>query len=48
MGIIADTFKAKIDELKRLDEESQRETMALLARLNALANTLESLEFDDE
>lgn len=48
MGIIADTFKARIDELKRVDEESQKATQDLLERLQALASTLESLEFDDE
>lgn len=47
MGILADTFKAQLDELKRRDEESQRETDRLLASLKDIARRLEALQFDD-
>ena len=48
MGIIADTFAAQLAELKRRDEESQRETQAMLARIDGLIKKLERLELNDD
>ena len=44
MGVIADMFQRQIDELKRIDEESQRRTNKLLRNLDELIDELKSLD----
>lgn len=44
MGTIADTLQAMLDELKRIDEESQRKTEATLRDLERLTARLEALQ----
>lgn len=44
---IADIFAARLDELKRKDEESQRKTQETLASLKGLIKELEELDFTD-
>lgn len=48
MGIIADTFAAQLADLKRRDEESRRETEALMARIDGLIKELEALDLDED
>jgi hypothetical protein len=47
MGIIADSFKAKLEAIKQADEESQRQTKETLARIHQLIDTLERIDFED-
>lgn len=47
MGIISDSMKARLDDLIRRDEESQRELEKLLAELADLAQSLKEMTFDD-
>ena len=44
MGIIADMFQRQIDELKQIDEESQRRTNKLLRDVDKLIDELKSLD----
>lgn len=44
MGVIADMFQRQIDELKRIDEESQRRTNKLLRDIDKLIDELKSLD----
>ena len=46
MGIIADMFKAQLEELKRQDDELNREIQDTLKRCDALLDKLSKL--DDE
>lgn len=47
MGIIADTLRQTLEEMKQRDIESQRQTEDLLNRTHALLDDLASLMFDD-
>ena len=44
---IADSFKNRLDQLIREDQESQAKTQATLQRLRELIKTVESIEFED-
>ena len=48
MGIISDKLRTTLDELRRLDAESQIATDNLLASLIEISSTLEALQFDEE
>ena len=48
MGAISDKFKATLDELRRVDAESQIATDNLLASLREISSMLEALQFDEE
>lgn len=48
MGILADKFQVAIDELRRIDAESQIATDNLLLSLRQLVSDLEVLQFDDD
>jgi hypothetical protein len=47
MGIIADTLKLQLEELKRRDEQSQRETLKLIEDLRSLSKQLEAINFEE-
>ena len=47
MGIIADRFKAALEDLRRIDAESQIATDNLLISLRQLSADLEALELDE-
>ena len=44
---IADSFKNRLDQLIKEDQESQAKTQATLQRLRELIKTVESIEFED-
>lgn len=48
MGIISDRFKAALDELRRIDAESQARTEDLLRDLRALQADLEEWVLDED
>lgn len=48
MQSIADMFAARLDELRRIDEESNRRTQELLNRTRALIKEIEEIDFETE
>lgn len=44
MGIIADTFRDRINEMKRKDEESMAEMLRILSKLKGIAKDMEQIE----
>jgi hypothetical protein len=48
MGIIADTFRDRINEMKRKDEESQAELIRILNKLKSIAKDLEQIDLGSE
>ena len=47
MGIISDRFRAALEDLRRIDVESQIATDNLLVSLRQLTASLEALELED-
>lgn len=47
MGMIADMLAARLAELRRIDEESNRETQKLLNRTRELITELEAIDFEE-
>jgi len=47
MGRIADLMRARLEELRRIDEESNRETQALLNRTRSLIKELEAIDLEE-
>ena len=48
MQTIADIFAVQLAEIKRIDEESNRKTQALLERTRELIKEIESIDFEIE
>jgi len=48
MQTIADMFAVQLAEIKRIDEESNRKTQALLERTRELIKEIESIDFEIE
>lgn len=48
MGIIADTFRDRINEMKRKDEESHAELMRILSKLKGIAKEMEQIDLGYE
>lgn len=48
MGRIADLFAARLQELRRIDEESNRATLELLNRTRELIKELEAIDLETE
>lgn len=48
MGRIADLFAARLQELRRIDEESNRATLDLLNRTRELIKELEAIDLENE
>lgn len=44
MGIIADTFRDRINEMQRKDEESMAELIRILSELKGIAKDMEQIE----
>lgn len=44
MGIVADTFRDRINEMKRKDEESQSELLRILNKLKSIAKDMEQID----
>ena len=44
MGIIADTFRDRINEMQRKDEESMAEMLRILSKLKGIAKDMEQIE----
>ena len=47
MGALSDSFKAKLDAMKKEDEISQAKTKKTLDKIKALIDTLESIDLED-
>jgi hypothetical protein len=47
MGALSDSFKAKLDAIKKQDEISQAKTNELLQDINRLIDTLEAIDLED-
>jgi hypothetical protein len=47
MGAISDSFKAKLDAIKKQDEISQAKTKETLDRIKGLIDMLESIDLED-
>jgi hypothetical protein len=47
MGQIADLLRDRLEELRRIDEESNRETQKLLNRTRSLIKELEAIDFEE-
>jgi len=47
MGIISDRFKTALEDLRRIDAESQVANDNLLISLRQLTTTIEALELED-
>jgi hypothetical protein len=48
MQSIADMFAARLEELRRIDEESNRRTQELLYRTRALIKEIEAIDLETE
>jgi hypothetical protein len=48
MQTIADMFATQLAEIKRIDEESNRKTQALLQRTRELIKEIESIDLEIE
>lgn len=48
MGIIADTFRDRINEMQRKDEESMAELIRILNKLKGIAKDMEQIELGSE
>jgi hypothetical protein len=48
MGIIADTFRDRIEEMKRKDEESMADLIRILNKLKGIAKDMEQIELGSE
>ena len=48
MGIVADAFRDRIEEMRRKDEESQAELLRILNKLKGIAKEMEQIELDSE
>ena len=46
MGALSNSFKAKLDAIKKQDEISQAKTKETLDRIKALINTLEEIDLE--
>ena len=46
MGALSDSFKAKLNAIKKQDEISQAKTKETLDRIKALINTLKAIDFE--
>jgi hypothetical protein len=44
MGIIADSFQRRLNELRRIDEQSQQRTNKLLRDIDKLIESLKDLD----
>jgi hypothetical protein len=47
MGQIADLLRDRLEELRRIDEESNRETQKLLNRTRSLIKEIEAIDFEE-
>jgi len=48
MGIVADAFRDRIEEMRRKDEESMAEMLRILNKLKSIAKDMEQIEIDSE
>ena len=48
MGIVADTFRDRIEEMRRKDEESMAELTRILSTLKGIAKDMEQIELESE
>jgi hypothetical protein len=48
MQSVADLFAARLEELRRIDEESNRRTQDLLKRTRALIEEIEAIDLETE
>ena len=48
MGIIADTFRIRIEEMRRKDEESLAELNRILIKLQGIAKDMEQIDLESE
>ena len=48
MGIVADAFRDRIEEMRRKDEESMTEMLRILNKLKGIAKDMEQIEIDSE